>query len=179
MFRDEFPRSTIYCFEPFTSTYELLRSTVKGDSRIQTFALALGIANNPNARMKIAHQHDMNSLALNDDTRSHENVEVVTLDCFCEHHAIPSIDYLKIDTEGGDLNVLKGAEQMISAHKITAVEVEAGMNKTNQHHVPLEDLKLHLEARDYFLFGLYEQVHEWPTNKPYLRRTNALFISSS
>jgi hypothetical protein len=57
------------------------------------------------------------------------------------------------------------------------VEVEAGMNASNKRHVPFETLKDYLELRSYLLFGIYEQVHEWPTKEPHLRRTNSVFIS--
>jgi FkbM family methyltransferase len=36
------------------------------------------------------------------------SVETVTLQTFCEEKKVTAIDYLKIDTEGFDLNVLKG-----------------------------------------------------------------------
>ena len=57
------------------------------------------------------------------------------------------------------------------------VEVEAGMNAGNKRHVSFEALKDYLESRSYLLFGIYGQVHEWPTKKPHLRRTNPVFVS--
>jgi hypothetical protein len=84
---------------------------------------------------------------------------------------------MKIDTEGADLDVLKGAERMLNEQRIDIVKVEAGMNPTNHLHVPFEVLKNYLESKHYFLFGIYEQKHEWPTKHPHLRRTNPIFIS--
>ena len=60
---------------------------------------------------------------------------------------------------------------------IDFIEVEAGMNPWNERQVPFEILKAHLESKNYFLFGIYEQVHEWPTKAPHLRRANAVFLS--
>jgi FkbM family methyltransferase len=106
-----------------------------------------------------------------------ESVEIVTLDAFCQTKAIDTINFLKIDTEGGDLEVLKGAVNMLTGQKVDLVQVEAGMNPGNSRHVPLESLKSFLESHAYFIFGFYEQVHEWPTREPKLRRTNAIFAS--
>src|SRR3990170_1501252 len=115
------------------------------------------------------------SLMNNDVTT--ESVDIVTLDEFCHTKRIDQINYLKIDTEGGDLEVLKGAVNMLTEQRIDLVEVEAGMNPSNNRHVPFEALKEFLESHRYFLFGIYEQVNEWPTREPHLRRTNPLFIS--
>lgn len=66
---------------------------------------------------------------------------------------------------------------MLNEQRIDFVEVEAGMNAGNKRHVPFETLKEYLESKNYLLFGIYEQVHEWPTNEPHLRRTNAVYLS--
>ena len=106
-----------------------------------------------------------------------EEIDVLPLDAFCEREEISHISFLKIDTEGGDLNVLKGAEKMLSQQRVDFVEVEAGMNCGNKFHVPFETLRGHLEERNYSLFAIYEQVHEWPANEPQLRRANLVFMS--
>ena len=53
-------------------------------------------------------------------------VEVITLDSFCEQLGIESIDLLKIDVEGLDLEVLKGAERILarSPNVVVMSEVE-------------------------------------------------------
>lgn len=53
-------------------------------------------------------------------------VPVVTLDAFCQQHNINHIDYLKIDTEGAELDVLLGARQLLSSHKIDYIQFEYG-----------------------------------------------------
>ncbi len=111
------------------------------------------------------------------DHASTEEVNVLTLDSFWQDRNINHISYLKIDTEGGDLNVLKGGEKLLAEQRIDFVEVEAGMNAYNKRHVPFETLKSYLEAKNYFLFGIYEQVQEWPTQHTHLRRVNSVFMS--
>jgi hypothetical protein len=38
-------------------------------------------------------------------------------------------------------------------------------------------MKAFLETMDYRLFAIYEQMYEWPSGEPQLRRVNAVFIS--
>ncbi|MCE3266580.1 MAG: methyltransferase FkbM family [Solirubrobacterales bacterium] len=66
---------------------------------------------------------------------------------------------------------------MLSRERVGLVQVEAGLNPENDLHVPLEALRAELEKHGYRLFGFYEQVGEWPTQGPQLRRTNAVFLA--
>lgn len=50
----------------------------------------------------------------------------VTVDFFCTNNEIPFIDFLKIDVEGAELDVLHGAKKMLSEKKITFLQVEYG-----------------------------------------------------
>jgi FkbM family methyltransferase len=106
-----------------------------------------------------------------------EMVNVITLDAFCADQKIDTVGLLKIDTEGSDLDVLRGGANILRDQRIDLVQLEAGMNFRNQLHVPFEQLKSFMESMGYFLFGIYEQVPEWPTRAPHLRRSNPLFIS--
>jgi len=50
------------------------------------------------------------------------NSKDYTLDRYCEEHNIHSIEYLKIDTDGFDIDVLKGSKNMINRTKYIQVE---------------------------------------------------------
>lgn len=179
-----FPSSHIISFEPASDTFLQLQGSVKGNKRVDCYQLALG-SSKSEGKMVIKGNTDMSmsfllgqskKLPTNDDVRT-ESVDIVTLDEFCQTKRIDRINYLKIDTEGGDLEVLKGSENMLTEQRIDLVEVEAGMNPSNNWHMPFETLKKFLESHQYFLFGIYEQVDEWPTGEPHLRRTNPIFLS--
>jgi FkbM family methyltransferase len=177
-----FPQSHIYCFEPAGQTFRQLRENFKGNERVHSFQVALG-ASKGKGRLLLQGSPDVFRLldpsegASVSDALGVEGVDVEPLDEFCRDANINQISYLKIDTEGGDLAVLKGAENMLSEHRIELVEVEAGMHSGNERHVPFEVLKEFLESKRYLLFGIYGQELEWPTNEPYLRRTNPVFVS--
>jgi FkbM family methyltransferase len=179
---NEFSGSSIYCFEPVEATFLLLQGNLCGRNNIHCFKLALSSAGGT-AEMVLEGSSDLFFLPKESSgTQFHnasrlEEVELETLDGFCAHRKIERINFLKIDTEGNDLEVLKGAEEMLSQHRIDVVEVEAGMNSKNQRHVPFGDFDKYFEDRNYYLFGIYDQMHEWPTKQPHLRRSNLVFIS--
>jgi len=56
-------------------------------------------------------------------------VQTQTLDNFCLENEINSIDILKIDTEGNELNVLKGAKKLLELNKINIIYIEISDNK--------------------------------------------------
>jgi methyltransferase FkbM-like protein len=91
------------------------------------------------------------------------------------------INYLKIDTEGSDLEILEGADQLLTDHRIDVMELEAGIQRTStsKRLVPFVDFMDHLEPYGYYLFGFYEQTFDWPRGLLRLRRSNLLFVSGS
>jgi hypothetical protein len=51
------------------------------------------------------------------DDQSYEEVQLKTLDAFCEVNKIKSIYYLKIDVEGAEIETLKGMQMLLSQQK--------------------------------------------------------------
>lgn len=182
IYKKYFPDAQIYCFEPVTNTFQQLISNLKKIPGIKCFQVGFGDIKDSISMITGEHS-DMNTLLSSREViftngiQHREKIEIDTLTSFCNEHGIMHINYLKIDTEGYDLEVLKGAMLMLDSLAIDFIEVEAGMNPTNTLHIPFEEIKRFLENKNYFLYGIYEQVQEWKTQHPILRRCNPLFIS--
>ena len=58
-------------------------------------------------------------------------VRTQTLDDFCLNKKIENIDVLKIDTEGNELNILKGAKGLLSENRINIIYTEISETKKN------------------------------------------------
>ena len=109
----------VYAFEPNGSVYLLLKENAKKSLLQNIIALpfALGeigcemrILNDPNYNNKGASRLDISG-----GTNSQQDVEVKPLDSF---HMEP-IDFIKIDVEGMELEVLMGANEAIKSHAPT------------------------------------------------------------
>ena len=173
------PEARVYCFEPFLSTFERLRDETAGNPYVRCFPLALG-AKKESIRVHAKPFSSNNSLsdrgtASADPDSTLQSVEVDTLDSVTAAYEVEHIDFLKIDTEGYDLEVLRGAEGLLRSKRITFVQVEASMNPLNTKHVEFGAFTAYLEERGYLLFGLYDQTPEW-SGEPRLRYCNPVFV---
>lgn len=173
----QFPAATIHSFEPSHSIYDKLTEFTANEKRIVCHRVALG--KEPQASQTFVEKNLVSHLAEPEEDISAKRTELVdvdTLELFCEKNGVSEINLLKIDTEGHDLQVLQGSDGLFRAGKVDLAIVEAGLNPLNNHHVSLRAFLDWFEERGYFLFGLYEQTHEF-SGEPQLRRSNIAFVS--
>jgi len=101
-----------------------------------------------------------------------ETLDLLRLNVLDQH-----ISILKIDVEGSELDVLRGAAELLSSQGADVIYIEAGMDRQNRQQCYYRDIEDHLEARGYRLFKIYEQKNEWVSDSPLLRRVNLAFMS--
>jgi FkbM family methyltransferase len=87
------------------------------------------------------------------------DVPVQTLDGYCSERQIDHIDLLKIDTQGFDLEVLRGANNMLAAKSIAIILVEIMFLEIYQSAPRCDEIFKFLFDRDYRLVALYNQVY--------------------
>tara|TARA_B100001057_G_scaffold417676_1_gene436541 strand:+ start:372 stop:749 length:378 start_codon:yes stop_codon:yes gene_type:complete len=56
--------------------------------------------------------------------------EFTTLDDFCDENSVEFIDFLKIDVQGAEFRVLKGAHRALSEKRIGVVQLEVILGDT-------------------------------------------------
>lgn len=181
-FSDVFTGANIFCFEPVHETCEILRRNVQDNPKVSCFCKALGPGTGTGSMMlqsgsvnnSIVDRPTIGPTRFNDTTL--RTVEMETLDNFCQERGLQWIDFLKIDTEGYDMMVLQGAQDMLDAHRIGWIQVEASMTHFNEKHVPFSEFTGFLEPKGYVLFGIYDQTPEW-SGEARLRFSNPVFIS--
>lgn len=82
----------------------------------------------------------------------HKQVHCVTLDEYCKTHKIEQIDFLKIDVEGADCDVILGAKNLLKDHKIRFIQIEDSEHYKYSGHTFKEIIDF------VFIFG-YELFH--------------------
>lgn len=177
------PRAKIFSFEPVRETFARLQRDAGQLPNVTLENLALG-SNSGTARMKVKGTSTGNSIIkITDKVRGDtESVRMVCGDDYCTEMKIDRIDYLKIDTEGHDLNVLTGFRKMIAAKCVGFIQIEAGLNAINKKHVDLQRFRGFLEPLDYHLFDIRELTRETDivASRPFiLRRADCTFIEYS
>ncbi len=119
---------TYYCFEPDPVAYGHLAKMADGKPGVTIFNLAFGST----PGIMTLYQNNSGSVGSslvsldNKPNQQKVDVEVNTLDNFCRDKGITTIDFLKVDTEGFESEVLKGATDLIAQNKIKYIQLEHG-----------------------------------------------------
>ncbi|MDX1976716.1 MAG: FkbM family methyltransferase [Pseudanabaenaceae cyanobacterium bins.68] len=80
-------------------------------------------------------------------------IETTTLDDFCKHEGIQQIDFLQIDVQGADLDVLEGAREIINAGTL-AVQIEVEFSHLYKDQPLFSDVDSFLRKHKFSLFDL-------------------------
>jgi FkbM family methyltransferase len=110
---------TVLAFEPVPQTLEKLRANVALNGLMNVTIVAAAVAETPRvAEIRLANDSAYASLVLvkkDRGTGETLTVPVVTIDQVWEERQRPTISFCKIDVEGAELLVLKGAEAVVRA----------------------------------------------------------------
>ncbi len=176
IFRENFPGAYVHSFEPSPDTYRQLHANHGGASDVSTWNFGVGAANGTLPFLENSTSDMSSFLAPGADAwgavaRTTE-VEVVTLDDFCEQRGIDSIDVLKCDTQGYELEVLKGARRLMEQRRIRLVFTEVNFADMYRGQAPFDELFRFLTDRHFALVAFYrfsfpQRLAGW---------TDALFI---
>ncbi|MGF7206200.1 FkbM family methyltransferase [Skermanella aerolata] len=170
---EAYPNAKFYCFEPFPSTYEKLVHNLIGYKHINCFNEAFG-RNDGYAHMKSTGSSEMNRIT---SDKNGIEIRMSSISSFCQANNVQAIDYLKIDTEGHDMDVLIGCYQFIS--QIQFIQCEVSMNEYNKYHVSFQKIFSYLACLNFSIFGIFEQALEWGNGGyPILRRADVVFVNN-
>jgi FkbM family methyltransferase len=130
------PAARIFAFEPAPTTYAQLQQTAASLAPMRTFNFGLSKAAatcelfTPAAGATIASVYQMRA----DHpwaTRATEPIELRTLDEACAAEGIEAIDFLKIDVEGAEIDVLQGGRSMLDRGAVHFIQFEFGFRQVD------------------------------------------------
>ena len=165
-FAQTFPNSPIWSFEPGREAFDAL-SAAPDLSRVKKFKLALSDQDGE-ATLNLFRGSELNSLLPRGQTAElhidpvsfassgTEQVKTVRLDTFCEQNKIAEIGILKIDTQGFELHVLRGAERLLSAGKIHLIQMEINFSPLYQGQPQLSEIYDFISKFGFGLIAFYD-----------------------
>lgn len=160
------PNLSFHLFEPSKVTFERL-SDYSWPENVKLNNFGLGEKKELLEMNIVDLASGMNSLhkrhgVVNATATAVEQVEINTLDEYCEKNKIDKIDFLKVDVEGHELAVLNGAQKMLKSQSIDLIQFEYGGCNLDAR-VYLLDIWQYLEDCGYHIAKIYpKSVHKLP-----------------
>jgi len=154
-----FPNSRFHSFEPFPATFETLDRNWGGHRNITLHQVALG-SQNGTSTFYVNEDSATNSMLSNAEPKDTEqgsvSVEQQTLNSFTAEHQIERIDLLKMDCQGFEQEILKGASELLASGRVGAIYSEVLFTPLYQEQAYFDELCAQLRSYDYQLLALYD-----------------------
>lgn len=176
-FRYFFKFAKIFSFEPINETFKILENKFINDKNTICCNFALSECKEEKI-INLSNDKGLNSLVpevnIDFDNLNQQKVFASTIDDYCKEKSIEFINLIKIDTEGYDFLVLKGAEQILSNKNVDFIVCEVDFihskNKGN-----FEEINNYLKNKGFLLSGFYDNVY-WGKKNLFLGFVNAMFV---
>ena len=171
-FKTSFPESYIHAFEPFDESFSILKNRFQKTEKLFLNNIAVGESSVSDAKMYITQNKGSSSLLkpTKDANQFWEGnplllkeevkVDVTTIDSYCQKQNIKSIDILKIDVQGSEINVLKGATQMLKEKRIKLIFTEISIAHNYREQSEIEDIIKLLRVNKYKIFNFFKMKHK-------------------
>lgn len=155
------PDLQIHCFEPSAATFQRLQARAFGSGKISRNPFGLSASPGEMTLYLFGEASGTNSLyrreGLSIEQTHTEQIQLDTLDAYCQRESVTRIDLLKLDVEGHELRVLQGAEHMLSEGRILRIQFEYGGSYIDAR-ILLKDVFELLSSYRYRLYKIYPRA---------------------
>jgi len=175
-FHSMFPEARILSIEPHPETFRQLESVVSSLPNVRAHHGAVG-AERQELELNVMESSEMHSF--DNRARNHRlfsgksiPVQVQTLDDLAKTYQMPEPLLLKTDTEGHDIEVLRGATELLTSGAVTAIFVEVEFVPIEDVHTNIREVADLLREYGYGLYSFHDFFH---ASNGEMRFCNALF----
>jgi FkbM family methyltransferase len=163
-----FPNSQIYAFEPFPEIFKLLIERFKSFSSVHCLPFAISDKESI-VPFYTNFNSDTNSLlkskkiGLNSDKQTSNlgsiSLKTTSIDLYCKENGISEISILKLDIQGGELQALEGAINLLKTKSIKLIYTEAYFRHQYEDQPLFHDISKFLSQFGYFLQDVYNPIY--------------------
>ena len=163
-FRRTFARPVIHAFEPGRETFAELQRRCGALDGVHLSNVALGAR--AESRTFLQNRSDDLSSFLEPSTdawgeiSSRYPVDVTTVDDYCAARGIERITILKSDTQGFDLEVLKGSQRMMTRRAVDLIFIEITFSEMYEGLPRFDEVYAFLADRGYALVAFYDFYYQ-------------------
>ena len=178
-YRKLFNNSKFYSFEPSSTAFEILKSKYGNLNNVKLFNVALGSKKNK----KLFYDYKNNELSsfikINKkfkETKKDIFVKIDTIDSIFKKNNLKRINLLKMDTQGYEEPILRGARKIITEQKIDLIELEIILGDYYEKSSSFKKIEDALSYGSYRLLALDRRPNVFENSKLYF---NALYSSKN
>ena len=158
-FKELFPNSKVYCFEPQLDVFNTLLKFIKTNKYNNVVCENIGLDkfNGTKYFYSLNNTTQSTFLKVKDHKEKIKNVtdcKVVRGDNYCFLENIESIDILKINVQGLELDVIMGFEKYLSKSSIKLILVEFDYSNRYEKKTTIGNLENFLSKYNYSLFDI-------------------------
>lgn len=174
-----------YLFDPSIRFLNVCHSKFQRFNNIKLNNMALGDIEQINVKFNELESNDldaegMSSFINRSVFKNYKvntiNVSCTTLDSFVANNNIQKINFIKIDTEGFDLNVLKGSKNCFNKEIIDALQIEYGGCAFDNNY-DLKDILDFISSFPYKLFIYINNEFVEITHKNYINFNKIMYCN--
>lgn len=176
-YRKIFSQAIIYSFEPVRESFKKLVERIQFDNRISAFWLAFSDKKEIRSFYLTPQTNQSSFFGIPSGARRFD-VMTDTVDSFCEDRKIEHIDILKLDVQGAEPLVLRGAIKMLKEKRISLVYTEMTFISpiAYQNTPPAWDIGKILWNCGFELFSIYNLCR---TTSNQITHFDAIFLGPS
>ncbi len=174
-----FNNTYFYSFEPSFSAFKVLKSKYGNQSNIKLFNTALG----EKKKKKLFYEYENSELSsfikINkkfDEKKKKISVETDTIYSIFKKNNLKKIDLLKMDTQGYEEPILRGAKNLIINQKIDLIELEIILGDYYEKSSSFKKIEDILSLGGYRLLALDRRLNIFENKKFYF---NAIYASQN
>jgi FkbM family methyltransferase len=151
---------TVFVFEPVPRFYGIIKKRFAAIDTVEVFPFACSDEKTSDQFYEIISPENEDAEGLSSfnrrpvyDNFNYSEIEVscIRLDDFVKEKSIEKIGFIKIDTEGHELSVLKGLKQSLLDNKVEYIQMEYG-DCIRERGSDLDDILNLLEDTDYKVY---------------------------
>jgi FkbM family methyltransferase len=183
-YRAQFPAAKVFAFEPFPECFERLRARFVADEAVQPIRAAatdrdgtrtLYVSTGVTTHSLLQRSRSGSEYFPNrSEVRAQIEVPILTLDGFCREHGIEQVDVLKVDAEGSEILVYRGAREILAEQRVSLIFTEVTFIEHFADQPLLPGIWQALAAHGYTFYDVFD-LQRAPNGQ--LRFGNALFVS--